>query len=147
MAGPWGPIWTSASHIYCSVISIRQIQKTKATIDSFYRPRSIQNHKDLFQLIWQPNVVKYWLVWPQGYDDYLEKNYSINFWGGLHVATTFFLGRLGLTLIDTNGAGAFGADSTITSTATSYRFFLRIAGGACSCSLLIYARKAPRILG
>ncbi len=50
----------------------------------------------------------YWLVWPQGCDDYLGKNCSIDidFWSGLDAATTFFLGHHGLALTNADGASA-----------------------------------------
>jgi len=56
--------------------------------------------------------------------------------------TTFFLGRLGLALIGTNGVSAFGVDFTIASTIASCRFFLRVIGGACSYSSSICTRRA-----
>jgi hypothetical protein len=74
----------------------------------------------------------YWLVWPQGCDGYLEKNYSIDFWSSPNTATTFFLGHPDLVLIGVDGASAFGADSTIASTSASCHFFLCVIGGAYS---------------
>ncbi len=114
-------------------ISICQIQKTKATIDS--------SHRDLSRTIktfssWYGDLMRlYWLVWPQGCDDYLEKNCSIDFWSNPDAVTTFFLGCPGLALTGINGAIMFGVDSTIASTTASYHFFLCIARATCSYSL------------
>jgi hypothetical protein len=64
-------------HKCCSIISINHIQKTKATIDSFCRDLS-RTIKTFFS--WYGDLMWfYWLVWPQGCDDCLEKNYSIDF--------------------------------------------------------------------
>jgi hypothetical protein len=78
MARPQGPyVRTSTSHECRSVINIREIQKTKAIINS--SRRNLSKTIKTFSSWYGDLMLLYWLISPQGYDDYLEKNCNIDF--------------------------------------------------------------------